>query len=76
MALYLITLGRYDEARARSKEALELAQCLRLIDLVARSLQYLVAAAVLQPLDEGRPAYADHATAARYAASPRHRLTC
>ncbi len=65
MALYLTTLGRYDEARARSKEALELAQRLRLRFPVARSLQHLASAAVLQPLDEGAAACADHATAAR-----------
>jgi predicted ATPase/transcriptional regulator with XRE-family HTH domain len=54
MAAYLIALRQYDEARARASEGFELARGLRMVALVAVSLQHLALVAVLRPQAEGR----------------------
>ncbi len=51
---YLIVLGRYDEARARAHEALELARDLRIGVLVAGSLLHLALVTVFSPPTEGQ----------------------
>ncbi len=51
---YLIVLGRYDEARARANEALELARDLRIVVLVAGSLLHLALITVFAPPNEGQ----------------------
>ncbi len=65
-AAYLITLGRYEEARVHANEALELGRRLGLAVPVALSLQRLALATVLRPQIEGRRcASVEHAGAAR-----------
>ena len=57
MAAYLIALRQYDKARARANEGLELAYGLRMVALVAISVERLALVAVLRPQAEGRRNY-------------------
>lgn len=65
MAGYLVRLGRYDEARVHVIEALELARGLRMVVLVANSLEHLVVVALLRSRVEGRRTSLEYAGAAR-----------
>jgi tetratricopeptide (TPR) repeat protein len=60
----LIALGRYDEARARAREALEVAREVRYPVIVAGSLQQLAVLALLRPHIESGPAFVPYAAAA------------
>jgi non-specific serine/threonine protein kinase len=65
MSMYLVALGRYDEARVHADEALELARGLRLGALASLSLRVLVIVAMLKPDAQGRTTSAEYAGAAR-----------
>jgi predicted ATPase/transcriptional regulator with XRE-family HTH domain len=65
MATYLISLGRFEEARESASEALDLARGLRLAALVALSLRHVAIAVMLRPQPEGRRSSAEHVGAAR-----------
>jgi predicted ATPase/DNA-binding XRE family transcriptional regulator len=65
MATYLISLGRFEEARESANEALELARGLQLAALVTLSLRHVALATMLRPQVEGRRMSAEHAGAAR-----------
>jgi hypothetical protein len=65
MATYLVSAGRYDEARVHATEALELARGLRLVGLISLSLRHLVIVAILEPRSGTQPASPDYPTAAR-----------
>ncbi len=64
MAQYLIVLGRYDEARMRANEALELARGIRSIGVIVACLLYHALAAVLQPQAPGLHASRNYTGAA------------
>jgi tetratricopeptide (TPR) repeat protein len=64
MALYLMSLGRYEKARASSNEALDLAREFSLPFPLARSLRYLAGSAILRHQAEHRPTRVDYASAA------------
>ena len=65
MAKFLVSLRRYEEARARANEALELARGLRLVVVVDLSLLNLAVVASLRPRVESSSERAEHAGAAR-----------
>jgi predicted ATPase/transcriptional regulator with XRE-family HTH domain len=64
MAAYLVALGRYDEARVRAVEALELARDQGHNVALNWAMQHLAAVAALRP-DDVEPSRARHARAAR-----------
>jgi predicted ATPase/transcriptional regulator with XRE-family HTH domain len=61
----LVTLGRYDEARVRANEGMELARGLQITVFVTLSLLYLVVAALLRSPTEGKRTSVQVAGAAR-----------
>ncbi len=66
MAMFLVAMGRYDEAQVRALEALELAEGLRMDVMAALCLRYLALAIVMRaPQTEGRRESAVHADIAR-----------
>lgn len=65
MAAYLIALGRFDEARRRAVEALELAREQRQDVALAWAMQHLAAVAALRQDDEVETSPTRHARAAR-----------
>jgi len=65
MAAYLTALGRYDEARAYAREALPLANDVKLETLIVVAIQHLAAIAALRPSDDAERVRADRARAAR-----------
>jgi tetratricopeptide (TPR) repeat protein len=64
-AQYLIALGRYDEARVRANEAIELARELGLSYLVTASIKNLAVASLLRPQVETGSTPTEHAAASR-----------
>ncbi len=65
MTAILITLARYEDARAHALEALELSRELQLGVFTARTLQHLVAIALLRPQGDTSPRHGLYAGAAR-----------
>ena len=65
MATFLVALGRYDEARTRALEALELARDLGHAALVALSLRHLAMAAMLRPQPQAQDMSKKYAATAR-----------
>ena len=55
MAAYLVTLARYDEARAHAREALDISRRIHFPLHAAWALQHLAAIAVLRPQPDPRP---------------------
>ena len=65
MAGYLIALGRYDEARARAVEALELVRTFGFADLVGPSLSHILLLVTRAGREAGSDPSEDYARAAR-----------
>ena len=65
MAAYLVAMGRYDEARSRAREALELGRGVHYDVAVAWALQHLAAVATLQSCNDLASVQAGRARAVR-----------
>ncbi len=62
---YLIALGRYEDARARSDEVLELSRTFGYPELIGPALRHIALLVALKPRDEMEDATADYAGAGR-----------
>ncbi len=75
MVIFLVALGRYDEARMHANEALQRARELRMEAVVVISLQHLALVPILRPRVERRSMSSQYASVARLLGFADARLT-